>query len=123
MKTAIIFLVITVILASPGYAQYCDPPGETVGITDYHVQAYGASPQRIALDGQGGIHVVWTGSPNYPSIRNVYYNFRSEIGGVWLDPNGVTVDPVNGAGFPSMALQSGGEAAVAYQNISHNYPS
>lgn len=122
MKTAIIVLVITVIIASLGYAQSCDPPGEIVGITDYHVQAYGASPQRIAIDNMGGIHVIWTGSPDYPSFRNVYYNFKSEIGGVWLAPgNGVQVDAINGAGFPSMALQSGGEVAIAYQNISHNY--
>jgi hypothetical protein len=122
MKTAIVLLTITVIGASPGFAQSCDPPGEMTGITDYHVQAYGASPQRIALDNMGGIHVVWTGSPDYPSLRNVYYNFKSETGGVWLAPgNGIQVDAVNGAGFPALALQSGGEAAIAYHNISHNY--
>jgi len=122
MKAAIVLSVIMVISVSAGFAQSCDPPGEMIGITDYHVQAYGASPQRIALDSPGGVHIVWTGSPNYPSVRNVYYNFKSEVGGVWLAPgNGVQVDAVNGAGFPALALQSGGEAAIAYHNISHNY--
>jgi len=120
MKTAIILSFAILIGVPVAHAQSCDPPGEMIGITDYYVQAFGASPQRIAVDSLGGVHIVWTGSPNYPSVRNAYYNFRSETG-VWLDPSGVSVDPVNGAGFPALALQSGGEAAIAYHNISSGY--
>ncbi|UCC80256.1 MAG: T9SS type A sorting domain-containing protein [Candidatus Zixiibacteriota bacterium] len=119
MKTAIILLAITVIGAFPGYAQYCDPPGEMVGITEYSVQAYGASSQRIAFDSLGGIHITWTRGVS-PS-RHVYYNYRN-ADSIWLAPGtGVQVNESGGAGFASMALQSNGAAATAYHNLSNNY--
>lgn len=117
MKNAIILSVIFLISTSAGFSQNCDPPGETVGITEYSVQCYGASAQRIALDSFGGIHFTWTRgvSPN----RNVYYNFKSE-NGVWLDPGGVQVSATPGAGFSSMGLFPGGEAVIGYHNISNS---
>jgi len=121
MKTAIMLVLVAISAVSTAFGQFCDPPGEIVGITDYYSQGYGASAQRIALDDYGGIHIAWTGSPEYPPTRNVYYNFRSEVSGDWMDQVGVQVDAYNSAGFASLALQSSGEAAIAYHNIMHNY--
>jgi hypothetical protein len=115
MKAVIILSVVIFISLSTGYAQNCDPPGEMVGITEYYVQAFGASSQRIGLDSAGGVHFTWTRgvSPN----RNVYYNFRHEDG-TWLGPGGTPVSQYAGAGFSSMGLLPGGEAVIAYHNIS-----
>jgi hypothetical protein len=115
MKAVIILSVVIFISLSTGYAQNCDPPGEMVGITEYYVQAFGASSQRIGLDSAGGVHFTWTSgvSPN----SNVYYNFRHEDG-TWLGPGGTPVSQYAGAGFSSMGLLPGGEAVIAYHNIS-----
>lgn len=117
MKTIIIAIGIVLLFAATGYPQFCDPPGEYVGTTEYPVQSSGSSTNRIAYDAMEGVHVTWMSGPS-GFERNVYYGFRHEVDG-W---GGVLpVNRNNGAGYPTMALTSDDEAAITYHNVSSDY--
>lgn len=123
MKTAIIISIIIALGAPAGFAQFCDPPGEVVGTTEYPAQTYGSSTQRIAVDNTESINIAWTKSVGGISPRHVFYNFGYEDSAwVWLAPGeGAQVSLTSGSGFASLALTSDRTAAIAYQNISDNY--
>jgi hypothetical protein len=119
MKAIILSIVALVIAALPASAQYCDPPGEAAGTTQYPVQSSGMSANRAAYDDLEGVHVTWmAGSSIF--ARNVKYNFRDETG-QWLSSDGMPVNEVNGAGYPTLALKSDNAAAITYHNMSNNY--
>ena len=103
--------------AATGYPQFCDPPGEFVGTTQYPVQSSGSSTNRIAYDGLEAVHITWMRGPS-SFERNVYYNFRHESDGWWGES---VVGQNNGAGYPTMALTSDYEAAIAHHNVSTDY--
>jgi hypothetical protein len=108
---------IVLLFAATGYPQFCDPPGEYVGITQYPVQSSGSSTNRIAFDGLEAVHITWMRGPS-SFERNVYYRFRHESEGWWAES---VVGENDGAGYPTMALNSDYEAAVAYHNVSTDY--
>ena len=115
----LIALFCAVILISPAYAQFCDPPGETVGLTGYPVQSSGMATNRIGYDTQNGVHITWMSGTSLFD-RGVRYNFRDE-NGQWLSDDGMPVNAVGGAGYPSLALKSDDAAVVSYHNMSNNY--
>ncbi len=117
MKTIIIAIGIASLLAATAYAQFCEPPGEFVGITEYPVQSSGTSTGRIAYDAMEGVHITWMKGPS-SFQRNVFYRFRHEVDGWWDE---TIVNQNNGAGYPTMALTAENEAAIAYHNVSNNY--
>ena len=91
-----------------------DSPGELVGGTQYDYQSNGSAGSRIALDSQGGVHVVWMNGITYPSLRHIYYNYRDNAGG-WLAPGlGSAVSQLSGAGYTQMDLTIDDRAVVAY---------
>ncbi|MBD3169037.1 MAG: T9SS type A sorting domain-containing protein [candidate division Zixibacteria bacterium] len=94
-----------------------DSPGITVGYTTRDQQTVGATNNRCALDSQGGAHVGWTEGDL--SNRYVYYNFIDEFNGVAFGEDGVEVNQVAGAGFPTVVANSDDAAAVAYHNFSN----
>jgi len=119
MKNAIGSFGLVLIIAGAVPAQYCEPPGEIAGTTQYLVQSSGVSANRIAFDEQEGVHITWmSGSSIFD--RNVRYNFRDESG-QWLATDGMPVNEVNGAGYPTLALNADNAAAVTYHNVNDNY--
>ena len=117
MKTIIATIGIALSFVATSYPQFCDPPGEFVGITEYPVQSSGSSTNRIAYDAFEGIHITWMhGSSGFQ--RNVYYKFRHEVDGWWAE---TIVDENNGAGYPTMALTSDYRGAIAYHNVMSDY--
>ena len=119
MKAIVILFCAGIFTASAAFAQFCDPPGEVVGTTQYPVQSSGSASNRIALDVLDGIHITWM-SGSSSSDRNIKYNFRDETG-QWLSYDGIQVSEYNGAGYPSIALGADNAAAITYHNISRNY--
>ncbi len=119
MKTIIVTIGITLLFATTGYPQFCDPPGEVVGTTEYPVQSSGMAANRTAYDDLDGVHVTWMVGPSIFD-RNVKYNFRDETG-QWLSSDGMSVNEVNGAGYPTLALKSDNAATITYHNMSNNY--
>jgi hypothetical protein len=56
-----------------------------------------------------------TGSGSRP--RYVYYNFRSEIDSSWThNPDGTAISAINGTGYVTLDLLSGGETIAAYHS-------
>lgn len=106
-------------IVSPVFGQYCDPPGEYVGETGYPVQSSGVAANRIAYDSQGGTHITWMAGTSIFE-RGVRFNFRDETG-QWLSSDGMPVNEVNGAGYPTLALTADNTTAVAYHNMSNGY--
>jgi hypothetical protein len=119
MKTIIITIGVALLFSSTGQPQFCDPPGEVVGTTEYSVQSSGMAANRIAYDDLEGVHVTWMAGSSI-AVRSVRYNFRDETG-QWLSSDGMLVNEVNGAGYPTMALKPDNAAAISYHNMSNNY--
>jgi len=88
-----------------------DSPGELVGTTQYDYQTNGSTGRRIALDSQGGVHFAWMNGTNYPSTREVTYNYLSNDAN-WL--GSATVSQLNGAGYCNIDLTNNDRAVVAY---------
>ncbi len=116
MKRIMIAIGIALLMATTGYPQICDPPGEFVGITEYPIQSSGSSNSRIAYDAMEGVHITWMRGPS-GFERNVYYNFRGNEG--WLGET--IVSQVDGAGYPTLALTSDYRANITYHNMMNNY--
>ena len=112
-------LISVLLIVSPVLGQYCDPPGEYVGETGYPVQSSGVAANRIAYDSQGGAHITWMAGTSIFE-RGVRYNFRDETG-QWVSSDGLPVNEVNGAGYPTLALAADNTAAIAYHNMSNGY--
>ena len=115
----LISAICVVTFTIPAYAQFCDPPGEVVGITGYPVQSSGMAVNRIAFDELEGVHITWMSGESIFN-RGVSYNFLDETG-QWLSPDGMPVNQVNGAGYPTLALNSNNAAVVTYHNTGNNY--
>lgn len=116
MKRIMIAIGIALLMATTGYPQICDPPGEFVGITEYPIQSSGSSNSRIAYDAMEGVHITWMRGPS-SFERSVYYNFRGYEG--WLGET--IVSQVDGAGYPTLALTSDHRANITYHNMMNNY--
>lgn len=91
-----------------------ESPGEQLAIT-YQDQQHNASlGHQIAIDDQGGIHVVWMHSDNANiDPRRVKYTYSDGMGGGWLEP--VNADPGQRSGYTVLALKtnaSGSPVAV-----------
>lgn len=117
MRTAIAILVTIMLVFSLGNAQFCDPPGEPVGTTQYPVQSSGMAANRIGSDPAQGVHFTWMKGTSIFD-RNVYYNFR-DLQGQWLGET--LANQANGAGYPTMALTPVSAAAIAYHNSGNGY--
>jgi len=102
-----------------------DSPGEVIGATTYEYQSNGSVGDKIRVDDLGGIHAVWTKGITGNRPRYVYYNFRSEVDSSWAhNPDGTSISGVNGTGFVTLELSSGGEAIAAYHSADEvpSYP-
>lgn len=93
-------------------------PGDTAGTTPYDLQCLGSTGHRITVRNGGmssGVHFTWMGYSNYPSNRNVYYNFKNAMND-WTFIEGIPVFYRNGDGFAQISATSDNRAAIAYHN-------
>jgi len=82
-------------------------PGETLGWTQYDYQANGATGQRVALDGDGGLHFTWMNGDPYPSVRHIMY--------VYIDPYGHRSSfDLGSGGFPQIAVNTQNQPGIVY---------
>jgi hypothetical protein len=79
---------------------------DTVDYTQYDLQAVGPVSNRIAVDNQGGVHVVYLQSSAFPN-RHLNYGYRN-LNGDWFNYN----LGLGRAGFLKIALNSTGNPAI-----------
>jgi hypothetical protein len=120
MRAVILSLGLALLLCASSAAQFCDPPGEYVGTTSYPLQSLESSTNRISIDSEGWISVVWTQDLYGGRPRFVYCNFR-DGSGQWSFEGGSRVAEENGTGFPTVALMPDDRLAVTYHSAD-SYP-
>jgi hypothetical protein len=93
--------------------------GYQAGITTYDYQSNGAMGNRIAVDADGDVHIVWMHSeeysPGFPDC-SIYYNVWKKSTGDFIWPSGVKASGTAKAGYTTMALLSDGRAVVAFHH-------
>ncbi len=82
-------------------------PGDTISWTQYDYQCNYPTGQRIAVDNQGGVHLVWMSSYTYPSPRHSMYAYIDSTGEGHL----YSLDPAGGA---QIAVNSQNQPGIAY---------
>ncbi len=105
----LIALMIGVGLSSFVFAQ---SPGDTVGWTQYPIQALASTGHRIVVDGAGGAHFAWTGG-SYPAERGVFYNFYFNGNFTWPGV-GTRISYRIGDGYPQIGASRDNRAEIAF---------
>ncbi|MBK6765053.1 MAG: exo-alpha-sialidase [bacterium] len=88
------------------------------GTTWYDMQHNATAGRTVAIDSAGYAHLVWTNGLDITNAnRHVYYNvWMPGISGMqW--PSGVQVNPVNRAGFATVATDANGWAFPAFHHV------
>lgn len=96
------------------YPGFTASPGESLDFTFYDFQANGSVSRMIEMDlvGNGGLHVVYTKSPNSTHTpRNAVYQFNDRAGGGWTGE--LDVSTARG-GFPTLATLTDGRVVIAF---------
>jgi len=96
------------------YPGFTASPGESLDFTFYDFQANGSVSRMIEMDlvGNGGLHVVYTKSPNSTHTpRNAAYQFNDRAGGGWSGE--MDMNTARG-GYVTLATMSDGRAVGAF---------
>ncbi|MBN1755187.1 hypothetical protein JW877_03135 [bacterium] len=90
-------------------------PGLTVGTSWYDYQQNASMGKMIAVDNDGGVHLVWMNGLDYLAInRHIYYNYCDSEGD-WLAPGeGVLAEGFTRGGYCTLGLFSDNRPAIAY---------
>jgi hypothetical protein len=104
-------------------ASQAQSPGDTIGWTQYDYQSNCATGQRIALDNNRGVHLVWLDGNPYPSVRNIIYIYIDSVGVQHshdLGPGGFPQIAVNSQNQPGIIFSA--DSLVYWTPSGHYYP-
>lgn len=98
-------LLLMCLWAAPGYGQ-----AWTVGFSDFHGQQYGSGGRRIAVDGDGMIHISYYGVRNFG--QQAYYNLLGANGEYLISQTGTQLVSLAYSSLAWLAVSSSNRAYV-----------
>jgi len=108
-------------LGSTSFAPDPQPPGDTVGTSEYEYQNNGSAGRQIAytpnLNGKEHVHFLWMKTPGSAGFRHIAYNSYNITDNVWIKGSGAgggaEVSGNNG-GYCSIDVTEFGSAVGAW---------
>lgn len=100
--------------------------GEVIGHTTYDLQTNASNPDRVRVDADGNVQIVWTGStspsaPEFPD-RGTFYRYYDAATGTWTEEPTERLEGNTRTGWPAADfLSNGGEIVISHDPSPGNY--